>query len=64
MDILKLMEIREGGLYRLRVGERRVIYVAVTADRRAFVLVVDDREVGYKRLQVKAQERLRDLLGT
>ena len=61
MDLLKLHDVAGGGLYRLRVGERRVLYAVVTAEGEVLVLVVDDREVGYKRLQLKAVQRLRDL---
>lgn len=61
MDILKLKGTGDAGLYRLRVGERRVLYAALTADHEVLVLVVDDREAGYKRLQLRAEERLRDL---
>lgn len=61
MDILKLKDVARCGLYRLRVGERRVLYAALTLEDEVLVLVVDDREVGYRRLQVRAEERLRDL---
>lgn len=45
-------------LYRLRVGERRVIYAIVRPDRTICVLVVEDREVGYGRLMGVAEARM------
>ena len=60
MDITKLKDLKEGRLYRLRVGDHRAVYAVITADRVVMVLVVEDREVGYKRMIARATARLRE----
>lgn len=60
MDILKLKDIEDGGLYRLRIGEHRALYAAIYAHRRVDVLVIEDREVGHTRLIARATARLHD----
>lgn len=57
VDVRKLKGARTPGLYRLRVGARRVLYVAATARRELVVLVVDDRGLGYERLSAIADGR-------
>ena len=58
LDVRKLKGTRTGALYRLRVGARRVLYVATTARRELLVLVVDGRGLGYERLLRMAEGRL------
>lgn len=58
VDIKKLKDLGGGGLYRLRIGERRALYAVLTADRRVIVLVVEDREAGYARMIARASKRL------
>lgn len=58
VDILKLADLSDGAtLHRLRVGERRACYAVVTADKRVWVLLFEDREVGYARMQRRAADR-------
>jgi mRNA-degrading endonuclease RelE of RelBE toxin-antitoxin system len=59
MDITKLKDVDEGSLYRLRVGEHRAAYLVVSEDRTVTVLVIEDREVGYKRIIARAMARMR-----
>lgn len=58
-DVTKLKEMGLGGaLYRLRVGKRRAIYAVIRGDRVIYVLVIEDRELGYGRLIELAKRRL------
>lgn len=60
VDIRKLVQSPDGtGLYRLRVGERRACCAVLTEDREVYVLLFDDRELGYGRLLHTAEERFR-----
>lgn len=59
MDITKLKDVDEGALYRLRVGEHRAAYLVVGPDRTVTVLVIEDRELGYKRISARAMARMR-----
>lgn len=59
VDVVKLRDLEEGSaLYRLRVGKRRVLYAVIRADRTVYVLLVEDRELGYARLMEIARRRL------
>jgi hypothetical protein len=49
----------KASLYRLRVGEHRAAYLVVSEDRTVTVLVIEDREVGYKRIIARAMARMR-----
>ncbi|MHB8587078.1 MAG: type II toxin-antitoxin system RelE family toxin [Thermoplasmatota archaeon] len=58
VGVLKLADLSDGStLHRLRVGERRACYGVVTAQKKVWVLLFDDREVGYRRMQRTAEER-------
>lgn len=60
VDLVKLADLSEGStLHRLRVGERGACYAVVTAEKRVWVLLFDDREIGYRRMQKTAEERYR-----
>jgi len=62
LDVLKLADLSDGStLHRLRVGERRACYAIVTSDKRVWILLFDDREVGYKRMQGAAERRFKSL---
>gem|GEM_PF-3742469 len=58
MDVRKLRDLADGGLYRLRVGAHRVVYAVIADDRTILVLVVAEREAGYGRLMETAEARL------
>lgn len=61
-DVLKLADLSDGStLHRLRVGEKRACYAVVTSDKRIWILLFDDREVGYKRMQGSAEKRFKSL---
>lgn len=58
VDVLKLADLSDGAtIHRFRVGERRACYAVVTADKRVWVLLFEDREVGYARMQRRAADR-------
>src|SRR5882672_4411704 len=57
-DVKKVMDLDGGGMYRLRVGDHRVVYAAIFEDREILVLVADKRERGYARLLARAEKRL------
>lgn len=59
MDITKLKDVEEGGLYRLRVDKHRAAYLVVSEARTVTVLVIEDREVEYKRIIARAMSRMR-----
>lgn len=43
------------------MGERRACYAVVTIDKRVWILLFDDREVGYKRMQDAAEKRFKNV---
>lgn len=58
VDVLKLADLSDGStLHRLRVGERRVCFAVVTTHKRVWVLLFEDRGVGYRRMRRVAEER-------
>lgn len=60
VDVLKLAYLSDGStLHRLRVGERRACYAVVTSDKVVWILLFDDRELGYTRMQRTATERFK-----
>lgn len=58
MDVRKLKDVSDGGLYRLRVGKHRAIFVVMPTRRKVRILVVEDREIGYARMIQRAMARL------
>lgn len=58
VDVRKLKRVPGGMLLRLRVGERRALYAALTGARTLVVLVVERRGLGYARLLRMAEGRL------
>lgn len=58
VDVTKLIDLGQGAtLHRLRAGERRSCYAVIDDDRMVWILLFEDREVGYKRLVRRASER-------
>ncbi|HLE97012.1 MAG TPA: hypothetical protein VI997_06525 [Candidatus Thermoplasmatota archaeon] len=58
VDIRKLRLLSDGTtLRRLRVGERRACYAVVTPSREVWILMFEDRELGYARIIRTSVER-------
>lgn len=61
-DVTKLAVLDTGEtLYRLRVGERRACYAVITSDREVWMLIFEDRELGFRRLIKTATARFRSV---
>ena len=57
-DVTKLADLADGStLHRLRVGKRRACYAVVTKTKVVWVLLFEDREVGYGRMIKTSEER-------
>lgn len=60
VNVKKIADLGGGAtLHRLRVGERRSCYAVTDSMRRVWILLFEDREVGYPRMVRRAQERFK-----
>ena len=61
-DVKKVADLPGAStLHRLRVGRERACYAVVTPAREVWMLLFDDREVGYRRMVATAEKRFRGL---